>query len=190
MADDSVDAGLACHVLHLIDPWEPVLEELARVVRPGGVVLIDLGGGPSGPVRDAEREFWTAALGAARAPRSVREPGVVEDAMRRLGFAMRELPVIVERTVRTPEEAISRLEAGQLAGCWPLGDDVRRRAAARAREWARVRFGSLDAPQPVELKIVWRAYRRPAEPPFPSSSAVRGGGERRGRQLVNTLRAR
>lgn len=161
LADDSVDAALACHVLHLIDPWEPALEELARVVRPGGVVLIDLGGGPSGPVREAEREFWTAAAGAPPAWRSVREPGVVEGAMRRLGFSGRELPAIVERTVRTPEEVISRLEAGQLAGCWPLGEDVRRRASARARAWARARFGSLEAPQPVELTITWHAYRAP-----------------------------
>ncbi|HKF77512.1 MAG TPA: class I SAM-dependent methyltransferase [Candidatus Dormibacteraeota bacterium] len=161
MPDDSVDAGLVCHVLHLIDPWEPALAELARVVRPGGVVLIDLGGGPSGRVREAEREFWTAAVGAPRTRRFVREPGVVEGAMRRLGFTVRELPAIVERTVRTPEEAIARLEAGQLAGCWPIGEDVRRRAAARAREWARVHFGSLEAPQPIELTITWRAYRAP-----------------------------
>ncbi|MDP9250329.1 MAG: class I SAM-dependent methyltransferase [Chloroflexota bacterium] len=37
--DGTFGAALACHVLHLIRPWRRALGEMARVVRPGGVVL-------------------------------------------------------------------------------------------------------------------------------------------------------
>ena len=40
----SVDAVLACHVLHLIPDWQSALDEAGRVLRPGGVLLLDFGG--------------------------------------------------------------------------------------------------------------------------------------------------
>ncbi len=43
--DDAFGAALARHVLHLIPDWRSVLSEIARVVVPGGVLLINLGGG-------------------------------------------------------------------------------------------------------------------------------------------------
>jgi len=49
-ADDSVDAALCHWALTLMDPLEPVLREVARVLRPGGVfaAIVD------GPVESAE----------------------------------------------------------------------------------------------------------------------------------------
>jgi len=38
-------AGLVCHGLHLIPEWQRALAELCRVIRPGGVILLDLGAG-------------------------------------------------------------------------------------------------------------------------------------------------
>src|SRR5438876_844399 len=53
-ADGVFGAALACHVLHLVPGWRTVLGELARVVRGGGMVLVDVGGeeGPLAEVRD------------------------------------------------------------------------------------------------------------------------------------------
>ena len=39
LADASVDAAVAVHVFHLIPGWRAVLAELARVLRPGGLLL-------------------------------------------------------------------------------------------------------------------------------------------------------
>ena len=39
LADDSFDAVLAVHVLHLARDWEQVLRECARVLRPGGALI-------------------------------------------------------------------------------------------------------------------------------------------------------
>ena len=39
LADHSVDAVVAVHVFHLIPGWRAVLAELARVLRPGGILM-------------------------------------------------------------------------------------------------------------------------------------------------------
>jgi ubiquinone/menaquinone biosynthesis C-methylase UbiE len=43
-APDAFGSALCCHVLHLFADWRGALAEVARVVRPGGVFLVDLGG--------------------------------------------------------------------------------------------------------------------------------------------------
>src|SRR2546423_11010187 len=48
----AVGAALACHVLHLIPRWREAADELARVVAPGGVVLVDIGGDAPGTGRE------------------------------------------------------------------------------------------------------------------------------------------
>src|SRR5213593_3164996 len=52
-APGSFDGALAAHVLHQIEEWPGALLELQRVVRPGGVVLVDQGIGRSRSWRDA-----------------------------------------------------------------------------------------------------------------------------------------
>jgi hypothetical protein len=47
------------------------------------------------------------------------------------------------------------------SACWGLSEDVRRTAAAATREWARDRYDSLDAAQPMDQTITWRAYDAP-----------------------------
>src|SRR5699024_6760362 len=38
--DDAFDLGLIASLLYLVPDWESVLDELARVVRPGGAVML------------------------------------------------------------------------------------------------------------------------------------------------------
>src|SRR5215471_5735733 len=41
IGDRRVGAVVICHVLHLIESWRQAVEELVRVVRPGGVILVE-----------------------------------------------------------------------------------------------------------------------------------------------------
>ena len=65
--DGALGAALCVHVLHLIPQWQAAVDELLRVVRPGGVLLVDLGG-PDDPVsRQIEDRFGDAAGIVAKA---------------------------------------------------------------------------------------------------------------------------
>ena len=44
LAGGSVDAVVGCHVLHLIPDWQTALDEADRILRPGGLLVLDFGG--------------------------------------------------------------------------------------------------------------------------------------------------
>jgi SAM-dependent methyltransferase len=159
-ASGGVAAGLVCHVLHLIPDWRAAVAELARVVRPGGVVLVDLGGDPGEEVGAIQARFMAEA-GLAR-----RHPGVDNDADTALvtsafaehGGRLRELaPIPVSRSVPLGL-VIDLWEGNSFSWTWPLDDATRHRAAAATREWAAGRFGDLGRPRPGRATIRWRAY--------------------------------
>jgi ubiquinone/menaquinone biosynthesis C-methylase UbiE len=160
--DGAFGAGLACHVLHLIPTWRAAAEELVRVVRPGGVILVDIGGEASGMSREVSRYFFAQTRLGTRVRPGLNDIAELDRLMADHGLSARSLPAIVRRAEPTPGAIVQRLEEGILSGCWPLDEEERRAAAAVTREWARERFGSLDSVHPVDLPIVWRAYDRTA----------------------------
>jgi SAM-dependent methyltransferase len=165
LADDGVAAALVCHVLHLVDPWQRVVDELVRAVRPGGVILVEHADRSTGPAGEAaravQRRFWAETRHGSRPVFGLRDLSILDPAMSERGFGARVLPTIVERTERTLDDLIGRLEAGILSGCWGLSPEERRSAAAATRGWALQEFGSLDRPITVEQIISWHAYDAP-----------------------------
>jgi SAM-dependent methyltransferase len=161
LADGAVAAAIVCHVLHLIDPWQPAVEELVRVVRPGGLILVESADRSGTPVREVNRRFWALTSRGIRDIPGLADLTALDTLLGDLGFGMRLLPPIVERFSISLGEVIRRLEAGIYAGCWGLGEEERRSAAAATRDWASERFGLLDAPHAVEQTVIWRAYDAP-----------------------------
>jgi ubiquinone/menaquinone biosynthesis C-methylase UbiE len=155
-ASDAFGGAFACHVLHLIPDWRKALRELARVVRRGGVVLVDTGGQDG--VRGEVRRRFAREAGRDRVEVGLEDPKDLDRAMSEIGATARELEPIVERRRRSLEELISKFEDNLFAFTWSLDAGTRRRAAATVRAWAARRFGSLDAPRDFDMRIVWRAY--------------------------------
>ena len=161
VAGDGVGAAIVCHVLHLIEAWQRAVDELVRVVRPGGLILIESAKRESSAIGEVSRFFWTATRLGRRDVPGLADLAAVDPLLSGLGFRARLLPPIVERTERSMGELIAGLEDGILSGCWELSEDERRSAAASTREWASRRHGSLDAPHVIEQTITWRAYDAP-----------------------------
>jgi SAM-dependent methyltransferase len=158
--DGAFGAALACHVLHLIDPWQEAARELVRVVRRGGVILVERGGA-SGLRREVRRHFFSL-LPRRPALAGLDDVRELDGLMRGWGLGVRRLRPVVERRTITVERTIEGLERGLFAGCWHADEEARRSAAAGTRAWARERFGDLDAARRVEFRISWRAYDVPA----------------------------
>jgi SAM-dependent methyltransferase len=153
-------SALCCHVLHLFADWRGALAEVARVVRPGGVFLVDLGGWGATWWQDVASRFSEAA-GIARPYPGVRDAIEVDTAMLQHGAGVRELPPVVEARRASPGALIDRLEEGLYSFTWQTSPAARRNAAAATRAWAEGRFDSLEEARAVRLTISWRAYDLP-----------------------------
>ncbi|HLQ61291.1 MAG TPA: class I SAM-dependent methyltransferase [Candidatus Acidoferrales bacterium] len=158
--DHTFGAALACHVLHLIPDWRRAAAEMVRVTRPGGVVLIDRGGGPQA-WRELTRRFFQAA-GDPRWPVGLNRHQDLDAVMAALGTAVRTLDPIESQDRGRVGPRIDSLEQGIFAACWDLEPEALRRAAAETRRWAVERYGSLEAEVEVTHSIVWRAYDLPS----------------------------
>jgi SAM-dependent methyltransferase len=151
------------HVLHLIPRWEAAVDELLRVVRPAGVVLVDLGG-PEDPVVSSVEERFGEAAGIDAQKR----PGVTRDTSRDLddrftsaGGDVRFLDPVPVTWEGTLAELIDRLADGIYSWTWGVEEATRLRAADHVREWAAVEYGPLDALRARHGEIRYRAYDVP-----------------------------
>jgi SAM-dependent methyltransferase len=146
------------YVFHLLVDARPVLGELMRVIRPGGRLVINFGGGrqrpPDGIDVAALTRHFVSQLGLDQAnqetPRTTTEvPRSVEDFIcfledrgaTRLGDI--ELTSTVHRSVNY---FISRLTDNPFSAPEGVSPEALERAANSTREWAEHRFGDLDEP--------------------------------------------
>lgn len=156
--DDRFGAALVRHVFHLIPAWERAVDELVRVVRPGGTVLV-----ATGDVPDAWRavtDRFVELVGRPSFARGldIRDLELLDRVFAERGGAPRELLAIPDR-VRVPLATfLDQMAEGLHSWTWEVPDDERRAVAGQVRAWALERFGSLDPPGSREAPIAWRAY--------------------------------
>jgi ubiquinone/menaquinone biosynthesis C-methylase UbiE len=156
---DSFGSAFAAHVLHLIPNWEDAARELVRVVRPGGTILIDLGGTWTG-----QQEFESFLRQTMRKELrvGVTETVRLDDLMSDLGTVVRPLETVSYEQGRVPARFLQAIEGNIFSFTWGLDDAERMELAARARDWMQKRLGDLEAEYPFENSITWRAYDLPA----------------------------
>jgi len=160
--------GAAClrWVLHLIPAWRGALDEIVRVVDPGGLVLILLGSaGEDTPQAEIQRRF------AALAGISFQPPGLswgnydeLDAAMSRFGAVRRTLPSFTEVERDGLDVFIDGIAANRYSWTWQIEDPAfLGSVAADVRGWAEERFGPLDHVPRAQHEVVWHAYDLPAD---------------------------
>lgn len=158
--DSSFDAALAVHVLHLIDPWREAVGELLRVVRPGGILLVDPGDWKRNVHRELDEAFCRAAGIEHRRPgiNSIEE---LDDHLIDAGARPRPLEPITDTQTDTLDARIRRLEDGIYSFTWDAEAETRAEAGRVVREWAEKNYGALDEPREFSWTVAWRAYDLP-----------------------------
>jgi SAM-dependent methyltransferase len=158
------DAAIARWVFHLIPNWSDALAEVARVVRPGGIFLINAGGVHQGPWAEI-RERMSEEVGRELRPAGLvwRDFEALDAAATRLRMRPRELPPIEVVTEEPLERFLDGIDRNHYSWLWPLTDEERLRASAAVRAWAEQRFGPLDRATRARGDALWRAYDLPAD---------------------------
>ncbi|HMA38301.1 MAG TPA: methyltransferase domain-containing protein [Chloroflexia bacterium] len=149
--DAGFDAGVLVHILHLVDDWPAVLDEVGRVVRPGGGLVCGLDEQQPGDDDWIEARWAQLVADAGGAlPPSQRET-ITAAAIAHLaarGHAIRDVVLAQWTAARTPADVLQRYRDRCLATSWDLPDAVLAPALACLTDELRAHYGSLDTPLP------------------------------------------
>ena len=159
LVDDAFGGAIARHVLQLIPNWLGALAELVRVVRPGGVILINAGT-DQGPWRDV-RDHLDAQVGEVPGRVDLDQRSADVDAsMTERGWRNRELPIIWQESELTLAKYFEEVEACVFSWTWILKPERLATALAETKVWATEHFGDFDRILEPRFPSIWRAYER------------------------------
>jgi SAM-dependent methyltransferase len=162
-ADRAFGAAYLRWVLHLIPGWRAALAEMARVVRPGGVLLLSLGAFDE--VGTAIRARFSEITGLSTDPVGLMwgEHDALDAELEGLGARLRVLPAILEEGEEPLGTFLDAIEEGRWSWTWHVPEDARLDAVRELRPWAEERYGPLDRVERYSVETVWRAYDLPGE---------------------------
>ncbi|HEY2965058.1 MAG TPA: class I SAM-dependent methyltransferase [Actinomycetota bacterium] len=160
-ADGVFGAAYLRWVLHLIPDWRAGLAEMARVVRPGGVLLVSLGAFDE--VGTAIRARFSEITGLSTDPVGLMwgEHDALDAELEGLGARLRLLPAIRDEGEEPLGTFLDALEEGRWSWTWHVPEDARLDAVRELRPWAEERYGPLDRGERYSIETVWRAYDLP-----------------------------
>ncbi len=159
---ESFDVVVAVHVFHLVRAWQQAIEEVLRVLRPGGVFLHcwdeRLSGGEALQERWVEivRELGgeVGILGAARR-------SAVTEYLREQGFSVEVLRTVVWQTQETPQAAFDYIAQRIWSRTWLVPDDLFAASIQRLESWATNRYGAAyTTPRPQSYQFIISRTRR------------------------------
>jgi len=158
-ADDSFDAAVGVHVLHLVPEWRKALDETLRVIRSGGALLIgqDVHGGsyPHAVIQEQWRDI-IARLG--HPPITVGAPGfqAIVDELTRRGLAVTVETLTTWEVEQTPRSALQYIASRTWSRTWPAPDDAFAESVRQLTDWVERHYkGRMDTPQnsPHSFKV-------------------------------------
>jgi SAM-dependent methyltransferase len=161
-ADRTFGAAYLRWVLHLIPDWRAALAEMARVVRPGGVLVVCLGAFDE--VGIAVRARFSEITGRSTDPVGLMwgDQDALDAELEGLGLRLRVLPAIPEEEEEPLGSFLDAIQEGRWSWTWHVPKKARVHAVRELRPWAEARFGPLDRVERYEVETVWRAYDLPS----------------------------
>ncbi len=160
--DNRFDVGVACLALHVIPDWPVAVQELLRVVRPGGILLVSPPWAWDCPISGKLRRFFAKQAGLAAPVPGLQNLEELDEWMGRRGIKGEELLRLSFTYRSSLADIISALERREHAWVWPIPDEAMEPALAATRQWAKDQFGSLEEVRDLVTPLRWRKYRIPA----------------------------
>lgn len=159
---DSFDVAISAHVLHLVPEWEVALDELIRVLRPGGTLCYcHEPHDESGPTRSMDRK-WKQIL--ARLGHDASSPGAwgpqVIDTLTHLGDQVQRLQVGSWDRPITRAGLLVRYEHRTNSPEWSVPEALYQPALEELQDWASTKYPSPDEPlvDPGTFEIIFARF--------------------------------
>lgn len=169
--EHSFDGAVAVHVLHLVSNWAGVLEQLQRLVRPGGALILgrdwvdpeSMAGAIRNTFRQTVIDVGTDMLppGATAAAPPSGGAAIVKCLMG-LGakpIGTGEIVAAEWKTELSPRQILDGIRSRDDAESWVLPDDVLDETMKRLDAFAAEQWPELDAPQPVTRRFLLGVFR-------------------------------
>jgi len=154
--DHSFDAVVAVHIFHLVDGWEQALQEVMRVLRPGGRLLQCWDTYEADAITEIINAKWRGFIQELGG--DTRRPGVSTRAIKHWllehGFQTED-----ELTLGWPQQVVPRKVIDMIAqrywsNSWQISDDIFTPSIERLRSWALEYFGpNIDVAQTQERRF-------------------------------------
>lgn len=152
--------ALVVHILHLVEAWPLVLNELRRTLVPGGVLLLGAEAGGRSPLVDY---YFKRARMLNALPPSVGTPGLKEALafLRQNGAHVDAVTAPYLSWVRemTPRAALDALRRRTYSQLWSVPEDAHRLIMADCAAFAVRTYADWDAPERLPARFLLHAVR-------------------------------
>lgn len=159
--DRTFTSAIASHVFHLIPEWKTSVDELLRVLVPGGVVLASRSADPGAEWQNLVRRHFYVEAGDPPWPPGMNRIDELDQEMSARKASIHKLDDVRNDAWSSVADLIDMLEKGIYAACWAIDVETRLRAAAVTRQWASREIGDLNQRRRTRSMSDWRAYRLP-----------------------------
>lgn len=161
--DDSFDAVSAARVFYLIEDWQGILDEIRRVLKPGGVFLHDWGNGDPDEdwvrVREALRQQLDAKGIESKFHPGARSEMKLNEYLGQIGFSEVSCVSAGEGVAHTLRGFIDLIARKTCSYLWDVKDDVCAKEVAELTQWASQEFKDLDKSFNLPKHCYWRVFR-------------------------------
>ena len=141
--DQSFDVVISVHVFHLVDGWQNAIQEVLRVLRPGGLLLHcgdDHGPSEVQPIQDEWRKIINDLGFDPRRPGAPSHQIVTQYLRQR--FETEEIQALTWQRQLTPRQVLRDIELRHFSSTWVIPEHIFMQAIPRLRSWVAEKYGA------------------------------------------------